>query len=174
MRSLVGVAVFAASIAACSGRSSRATMDQSASGALTPADSSAIVAISARLQAAGLSANWDTWNGDFTSEPVRLPPNAPTVTGRAASDAFNRATPRFTTFDFAVTSLIGRGDLAVATGSFRISLPAGKDSAGKNTPAVIDQGKFMQVLMKQADGSWKIARDIWNSDLSVAAAPATK
>ena len=107
-------------------------------------------------------------------EPVRLPPHAPTVAGKAASDAFNRATPKFTTFELAVTSIVGRGDLAVATGSFTLSVAAGKDSAGKATPAVNDQGKFMQVLMKQADGSWKIARDIWNSDLPVGVAPTAK
>lgn len=174
MRTLIGVAVFAASAAACSGTQSPATTDHSASGALTPADSTAIVAVNARLQAAGLSGNWDAWNADFTSEPVRLPPHAPALSGKAASDAFNRATPRFTAVDFAITSVVGRGDLAVATGRFRISAPAGKDSAGKTTPAVNDQGKFMQVLMKQADGSWKIARDIWNSDLPATATPTTR
>ncbi|MFN2399130.1 MAG: DUF4440 domain-containing protein [Gemmatimonadaceae bacterium] len=165
MRTLIGVAVFAASAAACSGTPSPPTTDHSASVALSPADSTAIVAVNARLQAAGLSGNWDAWNADFTPEPVRLPPHLPTVSGKAASDAFNRATPKFTKFDFAVTSVVGRGDLAVATGSFTITAPAGKDSAGKATPAINDQGKFIQVLMKQGDGSWKIARDIWNSDL---------
>ena len=174
MRTLIGVAVFATSAAACSGTPSPATTDHTASVALTPADSTAIVAVNTRLQAAGLSGNWDAWSADFTSEPVRLPPHAPAVTGKAASDAFNRATPKFTTFDLAVTSIVGRGDLAVTTGTFKLSVPAGKDSAGLATPATNDQGKFMQVLMKQADGSWKIARDIWNSDLPATATPPTK
>jgi ketosteroid isomerase-like protein len=31
--------------------------------------------------------------------------------------------------------------------------------------AVLIDGKFMTVLKRQADGSWKIYRDIWNSNL---------
>jgi ketosteroid isomerase-like protein len=174
MRTLISVAVLAASAVACSGTSSPATTGDSASNALTAADSAAIVAVNARLSAAGLSSDWDAWSADFITDPVRLPPNAPTVSGKASSDAFNRATPKFTTFDVAITSIVGRADLAVATGSFKLSMAAGQDSSGKPTPAVNDQGKFVQVLMKQPDGSWKIARDIWNSDLPVVAAPATK
>ena len=51
--------------------------------------------------------------------------------GKAAADAFNRASPKFSTFDLAITSVVGRGDLAVATGNYKASSPAGKDSAGK-------------------------------------------
>jgi ketosteroid isomerase-like protein len=174
MRTLITVAAFAALSAACSGAPSPATTDESASGALTAADSAAIVAVSARLAAAGLSRDWAAWNEDFITDPVRLPPHAPTVSGKASSDALNDATPQFTTFDVAITSIVGRADLAVATGSFKLTVAAGQDSSGKPTPAVNDQGKFVQVLMKQPDGSWKIARDIWNSDLPVVAARATK
>jgi ketosteroid isomerase-like protein len=37
---------------------------------------------------------------------------------------------------------------------------------------VNDRGKFVVVWKKQTDGGWKIAADIWNSDLPPAAAPA--
>lgn len=35
---------------------------------------------------------------------------------------------------------------------------------GKGKP-MSDKGKYIVVLQKQADGSWKIVRDISNSDL---------
>jgi ketosteroid isomerase-like protein len=57
--------------------------------------------------------------------------------------------------------------MAVASGTFKASAPAGKDAAGKPVPAITEDGKFMQLLMRQPDGSWKIARDIWNSNLPV-------
>jgi uncharacterized protein (TIGR02246 family) len=51
------------------------------------------------------------------------------------------------------------GDLAVETGSFAWTVtPKG----GKPMP---DKGKYVTVWRKQADGSWKIIRDINNTDL---------
>ncbi|MFL5556391.1 MAG: YybH family protein [Gemmatimonadaceae bacterium] len=154
-------------LAACSGsRSQGAAADSSASTAtFTSADSSAIVALLNRMQGAARAGNWDAWGAEYTADPVRMPPNAPTMVGKAAADAFNNAAPKFSTFDVKVTSVVGNGDLAVATGTFIARAPAGKDSAGKATPAFNEDGKFMQSLRKQSDGSWKVERDIWNSNL---------
>ena len=154
-------------LAACSGsRSPGAGADTSASTApFTAADSSAIVALLNRMQGAARAGNWDAWGAEYTAEPVRMPPNAPTLVGKAAADAFNHAAPRFSTFDVKVTSIVGNGDLAVATGTYTARAAAGKDSAGKATPAVNEEGKFMQSLRKQSDGSWEVERDIWNSSL---------
>jgi ketosteroid isomerase-like protein len=45
-----------------------------------------------------------------------------------------------------------------------------KDAHGQ---PVNDHGKLVEIWKKQADGKWKVAVDIFNSDLPVAA-PATK
>jgi ketosteroid isomerase-like protein len=169
MRSLVAITVVFVA-AACTQAGEGA---MSGSARITAADSSAIVALDARLKAAALAANWDAWGAEYTSDPVRYAPNMPTLVGKAAADAFNHASPKFSTFDVAVTSVTGRGDLAVTTGTFKASAPAGKDASGKAVPATNDEGKFMQLLLKQADGSWKVARDIWNSDLPVPVATGT-
>lgn len=50
------------------------------------------------------------------------------------------------------------GDLGYVTGSFALTT---NDSAGK--PAV-EHGKYITVYRKQADGQWKVIRDIFNSD----------
>jgi ketosteroid isomerase-like protein len=35
-----------------------------------------------------------------------------------------------------------------------------------------DQGSFVAIWQRQADGSWKLARDIWNSAIPIPAPPA--
>jgi uncharacterized protein (TIGR02246 family) len=50
------------------------------------------------------------------------------------------------------------GDLAVETGSYSMTLTPKK---GK---AMTDKGKYVTVWKHQADGSWKLLRDIWNTD----------
>ncbi len=51
------------------------------------------------------------------------------------------------------------GDLAVETGAFAWTLQP------KSGAEVKDKGKYITVWKRQADGSWKIVRDISNSDL---------
>lgn len=168
----LATAVFAI---ACAGGSGGEGAKTTSAAGITSADSSAIVALNSRLKAAALAANWDAWGAEYVSDPVRLPPNGAALVGKAATDAFNHATPKFTAFDVTVGFVTGRSDLAVTTGTFKAAAPAAKDAAGKATPAISEEGKFMQLLMKQPDGSWKIARDIWNSDLPLpGATSATK
>lgn len=38
---------------------------------------------------------------------------------------------------------------------------------------VLDHGTYMQVWKRQADGSWRFAREVWNSSPGVAAKPTT-
>ena len=52
------------------------------------------------------------------------------------------------------------GDMAVETGTYTMTMQPAK---GK---AMDDKGKYMTVWKKQADGSWKIVRDINNSDMA--------
>lgn len=148
-------------LSACSASQQSATSGT----AFTPADSSAIAAGLDRLVAAGHAGNWDAWGAEYTGDPVRYPPNSPPLIGKAAADAFNHAAPKFSTFDAKLTSVVGNGDVAVATGTFSTSGAARRDSRGQATPAFRDEGSFMQTLRKQSDGSWKISRDIWNSSL---------
>jgi len=51
------------------------------------------------------------------------------------------------------------GDLGVSSGTYEFSF---KDPSGK---VVHDKGKYVTVWKKQADGSWKVLRDIFNSDM---------
>ena len=49
------------------------------------------------------------------------------------------------------------GDLGYTWGTFEFH---SKDKDGKD---VVDQGKYMSVWKKQADGSWKVAVDMGNA-----------
>jgi len=51
------------------------------------------------------------------------------------------------------------GDLAVETGTFVWTLQP------KSGPEIKDRGKYLTVWKRQTDGSWKIVRDINNTDL---------
>ena len=50
------------------------------------------------------------------------------------------------------------GDYAIETGSYEITMTP------KGGKLIHDKGKYLTVWKKQADGSWKIYRDINNSD----------
>lgn len=62
----------------------------------------------------------------------------------------------------------GRGgswDLAYSVGTYRVTLTPRKAGA---KPLPTDEGKFLEVLKKQADGSWKIVYDMWSSNAPAA------
>jgi ketosteroid isomerase-like protein len=54
------------------------------------------------------------------------------------------------------------GDLAYLIGTYQLIT---KDAHGK---PISDNGKFVEVWKKQADGKWKVVADIFNSDLPLA------
>jgi len=58
------------------------------------------------------------------------------------------------------------GAMAWVSGSYELTM---NDVGGK---PVNDRGKYLEVWEKQADGNWKCAADMWNSDFAVSA-PAT-
>ncbi len=55
------------------------------------------------------------------------------------------------------------GDLAYVSGTYEETMT---DASGK---PVKDRGKYVEIFKKQADGTWKVVADIWNSDLPASA-----
>jgi uncharacterized protein (TIGR02246 family) len=102
---------------------------------------------------------------NYAADAVVMMPNEPAFRG---GEAIRAGMKRFleagtvSGFNFRTEDVQVGGDLAVETGTFEWTFtPKG----GK--PAA-DKGKYLTVWRKQADGSWKIVRDINNSDLPVA------
>lgn len=98
-----------------------------------------------------------------------MAPNAPIATGKPA------ITQLFSTFfswpDFKISwnatdvEVARSGELGYTTGLYELSF---KDPSGK---VINDNGKYVTVWKKQADGSWKVLRDIFNSNLPMPPAP---
>ncbi len=96
----------------------------------------------------------------YAADAVSMPPNAPAVKGRAAIQAHWAGEPMdVTEYSETYVEIDGRDDLAYVWGTYSLSgtLPDGM--------AMSDQGKYVAILKKQADGSWRFTREIYSSDL---------
>jgi ketosteroid isomerase-like protein len=98
----------------------------------------------------------------FSQNAVQLPPNEPAVLGREAiRTRYQAQFDRFkcelaaTTEELKVT-----GDWSFAWGFYQIKLTP-KDGAA---PSLQDNGKYLAIFGRDDDGSWKFARDMFNSD----------
>jgi len=95
----------------------------------------------------------------YTEDAVLLPPNAPAIHGRSGIEAAFDEFPPISDFRITNTEVEGVGDLAYVVGTYSMTLtPEGADP-------VQDTGKFIEIRRRQADGSWALYRDIYNSDL---------
>jgi uncharacterized protein (TIGR02246 family) len=98
----------------------------------------------------------------YTEDAMVLMPNAPAWRGRAGVEKGMTEFLSQMTFKDGGTKtedVMVAGDLAVETGSYAWTMQA------KSGGEISDKGKYVTVWKRQADGSWKIARDINNSDL---------
>lgn len=94
-----------------------------------------------------------------------LPPNAEIVAGRAAIEPFLQGfldTGAKLSFD--LIQVYETADVCTAVGRYEMTFPAGGEGPER------DLGKFIEVWVRQADGSWLIEDDIFNSDLPAPAA----
>jgi ketosteroid isomerase-like protein len=96
----------------------------------------------------------------YTDNAVFMVPNLPALEGRAAIRAWFAGGPPLSAFTLTPKEIDGVGDLAYVRGTWTLGIAA----AGK-TPAIEDHGKFLEVRRKQANGSWLMVADIFNSDV---------
>ncbi len=100
---------------------------------------------------------------NYADDGVMMQSGMPAVSGRAAIEEAMKgmvAAMKVDSAAFTMNDLKVSGDLAVETGSYRMTMtPTG--GAPMN-----DAGKYVTVWQKQADGSWKVIRDISNSDVA--------
>ena len=92
----------------------------------------------------------------FTEDVALLPPNQPMTRGREAFEESYRARMNQDsggTHSNALVEYGVDGDLAYEIGTFAVS--------GTNPP---EQGKFVNILKRQSDGTWKVSVSIFNSD----------
>ena len=97
-----------------------------------------------------------------------LPPNQGPVEGREAIHQFFAGMLKayHVTVTISSDAIEGRGDLAYARGHYTL------EGAPKATgaPPLHDEGKFVEVLRRLPDATWRYAVDMYNSNLPVAPA----
>jgi len=136
--------------------------ESAAPAGLSAEDEAAIRAGDAEWARAATAGDGNAIAALYTSDATLLPPGEPAFQGEAAKkywvdfiNAFSAPT------ELTPTAVEGRGDLAIVAGNYRITLTP-KTAGAKPLP--VEEGKYLEVLKKQADGSWKIAYDIWNQN----------
>ena len=98
--------------------------------------------------------------GLYTQDAFLLPPNSPIAKG---SDAIRAVLQAYfdggaQSLELETSALDDQGDLVIEVGRYALGLqPPGTDP-------ITDIGKYLQVFKRQADGSFLIAYDCFNSD----------
>ena len=108
-----------------------------------------------------LTQDYDGMAALYTEDTVVMPPNQPTVVGRDAVRDWMASFPRVTRAEFKIDEVEGIGKLAFVRGRYSMTL----EPEGAPGP-VDDEGKYIEIRERQPDGSWLLARDIFNSDLA--------
>lgn len=127
----------------------------------------AIDAVNVRFTSAFKHGDADSIIALYTNDAVQLNPNFPAWEGSAAikqafAGFFNAMTisdASFTTHDIVIA-----GNKAIERGSYALRLKPKNGGA-----EIADRGKYVTTWERQPDGSWKIIRDISNTDVAPAA-----
>lgn len=127
---------------------------------LSAQDEASVRAVDAEWARAATAGDGHAIAALYAADATLLPPMEPTLQGEAAKKYWVDFTGGFTgPVELATTRVEGRGDLAYAVGTYRMALTPRKAGAKPLPP---EEGKYIEILAKQADGSWKIAYDMWS------------
>ena len=96
--------------------------------------------------------DWKAASALYTADGTFYPPGESAVKGRAAIEACLTAFPPVTAFSLRATKTDGRDDVAYVQGTFSMTLAPKSGAAPEQA-----SGYFLQVLRRQANGSWQIA-----------------
>jgi uncharacterized protein (TIGR02246 family) len=119
----------------------------------------AIEAANAKFSEAFARGDATTLSAMYTPDAIAFPPDSQMIRGNEAIGAFWKAARdsgvRAATL---ATVEVGRsGDVAHEVGTVSLTIqPEGKEPT-------TESAKYVVVWQRQADGSWKLHRDIWNS-----------
>ena len=132
-------------------------------------------AVKAKIEAGNKACGQASLKGDaaaaasyYDENAVMLPSNMPVVKGRAAIEktmtGWIQSEMKMKEFTSTTISVEGAGDYAVELGRYFQTFEM-------NGKVIADTGKYVTVWKKQADASWKIAYDIWTTDIPAPAMP---
>ena len=134
---------------------------------LAAADLAAIRATDSAFVTAANAGNAAGVAGTYLPDAHLMPPNSTTIEGRDAIQKFWGGLLEANNVKLGLTSdeVEGRGDLAYSRGRYTFDLTP----KGKGEPEH-DEGKFLEILRRQSDGSWRYAVDMYSSNLPAPAA----
>ena len=139
---------------------------ETAPGGLSASDEAAVRAVDAEWTRAASAGDGNAIAALYAKDATVLPPMEPVVQGEAAKKYWVDFTNSFSgPTELTTTAVEGRGDLAYGAGTYRMTLTPKKAGA---KPLPTEEGKYIEVLKRQADGSWKIIYDIWNTNAPAA------
>lgn len=146
--------------------SDKAATDSAAMAAADPAVvQQAIEAANAKGADALNKGDVEGFLANYSPDAVVMMPNTPAWRGTdGMRTGFQGLLTQFTASGvaFKTDDVKVAGDLAIETGSYEMTMTAKKP----NAKPMADKGKYVTVWQRQTDGSWKIIRDISNSDLA--------
>jgi len=97
----------------------------------------------------------------YADDAKVLPPNMPIVSGKEAIQAFwKMAMGMGVRLNLEAVDLVVDGSTAYERGVATMTTQVG------TAQEKISKGKYVTVMRRQANGSWKLILDIWNSDPS--------
>jgi len=126
-------------------------------------DAQVIVELEDMARKAGRAKDLDQYISVYAEDAVLFWPGTPMVVGRAAIREFIKAfwAMAETSQSFeTVKAVVSRtGDFAYSYGTVKVTLV---DPKGRRMK---DDGKYLSVYRKEADGKWKVVADMGNSSL---------
>jgi len=104
----------------------------------------------------------ELWLSLMTDDTIKMPPDAPAIFGK--EDLRASMQPLFDNFTSEMVLYPEEtqvdGNLGLARGTYTLSLTP---KAGGEP--IYMEGKYLTILKRQADGSWKISHDCYNSNV---------
>jgi len=128
------------------------------------ADIAAIEDVLNQYAVAANTGDFELWLSLHADDVVKIGPDAPAIFGRDALRANKEAAWDNFTLEMALYPEEAQvsGDLGFARGTYTLSITP---KAGGETIIVMPDGKYLTICKRQADGSWKISHDCYNSNV---------
>jgi ketosteroid isomerase-like protein len=119
-----------------------------------------------------LSGNSDKVMTYYEADALEMAPNSPVFKGKDNILAFEqqmmKSGMKFNAVEFQTLELTADGKIAYEIGSYNMTItmpPMGE---------VKDAGKYIALWRQQADGSWKVHAETWNTDMPMPPPPTAK
>jgi len=128
------------------------------------ADIAAIEDVLNQYAVAVNTGDFELWLSLHADDVVKMGPDAPAIFGREALRANKEAAWDNFTLEMALYPEEAQvsGGLGFARGTYTLSITP---KAGGETISVMPDGKYLTICKRQADGSWKISHDCYNSNV---------